>query len=206
MGTSWSDGISYAAKNMDADIGTEENPFTILEIVPNPGMAMIGYLIPGCEPIDVHAIMQDDILKYDFVSVMGTYFEFGEEGTYSNRDLLIPALFDGASTYDGFCSQVITVTPDELTDENLGLVDAADMIVISALRDAGNLPVYWQAYNKKGIGLTEEQQGQISFNGRDGNDLSWNTVMAIIERMASDHPAALMIQDTRAVRRGGLQH
>lgn len=70
------------------------------------------------------------------------------------------------------------------------------MIVISALRDAGNLPVYWQAYNKKGIGLTEEQQGQISFNGRDGNDLSWNTVMAIIERMASDHPAALMIQDT----------
>ena len=196
VGASWSDGISYAVKNTDADIGTEENPFTILEIVPNPGMAMIGYLIPGCEPIDVHAIMQDDILKYDFVSVMGNYFEFGEEGTYSNRDLLIPALFDGASTYDGFCSQVITVTPDELTDKNLGLIDAADMIVISALRDAGNLPVYWQAHNKKGIGLTEEQQGQISFNGRDGNDLSWNTVMAIIERMASDHPAALMIQDT----------
>ena len=32
VGTSWSDGISYAAKNMDVDIGTEENPFTILEM------------------------------------------------------------------------------------------------------------------------------------------------------------------------------
>lgn len=196
VGTSRGDGISYAAKNTDADIGTEENPFTILEIVPNQSMAMIGYLIPGCEPIDVHAIMQDETLKYEFVSGMETYFEFGDEGTYVNRDLLIPALFDGASTYDGFCSQVITVTPDELTDENLGLIDAADMIVLSAISDGQNLPVYWQAYNKKGISLTEEQQGQTSFNGKDGNDLSWNTVMAIVARMASDHPAALMIQDT----------
>lgn len=35
------------------DVGTEENPFLILEIVPCNEFAEIGYLIKGCEPVEV---------------------------------------------------------------------------------------------------------------------------------------------------------
>jgi len=39
--------------------GTEDNPFFILEIVPYDGMAEVGYLISGQEPIDVDAYARD---------------------------------------------------------------------------------------------------------------------------------------------------
>ena len=39
--------------------GTAGNPFFILEIVPYDGMAQIGFLIDGQEPLDVHAMARD---------------------------------------------------------------------------------------------------------------------------------------------------
>lgn len=40
-------------KSYDRDnVGTEENPFLILEIVPWLGYAEVGYMIEGCEPVD----------------------------------------------------------------------------------------------------------------------------------------------------------
>ena len=47
-------------KNLNAELGTEENPFTILEIVPEYCHAQIGYMIPGCEPIDVQKVGQEE--------------------------------------------------------------------------------------------------------------------------------------------------
>ena len=44
--------IAQLPKNMDAEDGTAENPFVLLEIVPYAGEAEIGYMIEGCEPID----------------------------------------------------------------------------------------------------------------------------------------------------------
>lgn len=41
--------------------GTEDNPFFVLEIVPYDGMAQIGFLIDGQEPIDVHAAARDGV-------------------------------------------------------------------------------------------------------------------------------------------------
>ena len=37
--------------------GTESNPFVILEIVPYEGYAEIGYLIDGCEPVDIDKLL-----------------------------------------------------------------------------------------------------------------------------------------------------
>jgi hypothetical protein len=51
---------SVLSKDRTLSLGSEENPFTILEIVPNKSMATIGYLIPGCEPIDMTELAQDD--------------------------------------------------------------------------------------------------------------------------------------------------
>ncbi|MGN0485208.1 MAG: DUF5057 domain-containing protein [Lachnospiraceae bacterium] len=40
------------------DLGSEENPFTILEIVPATYMGEIGYMIPGCEPVDLNKALK----------------------------------------------------------------------------------------------------------------------------------------------------
>ncbi|MDF2588237.1 MAG: hypothetical protein K0S41_2078 [Anaerocolumna sp.] len=39
--------------NPNAETGTEENPFIILEIVPYRGMGQIGYIVKGQEPVDI---------------------------------------------------------------------------------------------------------------------------------------------------------
>ena len=43
---------TYQSKDENSVLGSQNNPFTILEIVPNKSLAEIGYLIPGCEPVD----------------------------------------------------------------------------------------------------------------------------------------------------------
>lgn len=193
-GSSGETDILYMPKNAGAELGTGENPFTILEIVPNKSMGMIGYLIPGCEPVDVKALEADETLRLDFQIDMidSGIFRLEEDGQgYVNADCLIPAVFDGASSYEGFVSQVITVTPDELTGENLKVIEAADMIVITAQADGVK---YWEKYNLKGGSLTAEEYHTTAFAGPDGNDLSWDAVLAIMERMASEHPAAMLLQ------------
>ena len=47
-------------KDPNAELGTSANPFTILEIVPEYSHAQIGYMIPGCEPVDLQKAGQDD--------------------------------------------------------------------------------------------------------------------------------------------------
>lgn len=42
--------------NAQAEVGTAEHPFRILEIVPNESMGMIGYMIDGCEPISMEKL------------------------------------------------------------------------------------------------------------------------------------------------------
>lgn len=52
---------TYIEKNSSAKIGTKENPFTIVEIIPNRSMARMGYLIPGCEPIDMDKLSTNEV-------------------------------------------------------------------------------------------------------------------------------------------------
>lgn len=333
--------ISYMPKaDKSAAIGTAENPFTILEIVPNKSMGMIGYMIPGCEPVDMEAlaadrdlnpdfkidmidsglfsgegdnyaysfvdklpegaVVTDDIYNYntaygkwctfdniktpgyseygyyEYVGVgngsfavsedavpvftyqaggayqweaVGYYYPVTEGGIYNriteadgsysfakvdsgafayqeikeysdadvvqdltthywtmrtdavyyrylyngyqNLDVLVSECFENASSYGGFVSQVITVTPDELTDGNLGIIKDSDMIVITA-QDYG--VKYWIKHNKEHAELTEAQKGTTTFTGANGNDLSWNATLAIVDKMASDSPAAMILQ------------
>ena len=44
---------NYYKTNIKARLGTEENPFIILEIVPTEDQALWGYYIPDCEPVDM---------------------------------------------------------------------------------------------------------------------------------------------------------
>lgn len=77
-GTTASETITYKAKDVSAPIGTEANPFTVLEIVPSEQMAAMGYLISGCEPVDIT----------DNTSAMGVYRQvYGDyDGTNYGKD------------------------------------------------------------------------------------------------------------------------
>ena len=67
--------------------GTEANPFTILEIVPNYSYAQIGYLIDGQEPVNVYGI--GGILEnaragyegaYDYLEMLSEFTVTGPKG------------------------------------------------------------------------------------------------------------------------------
>lgn len=76
-----SDAITYRAKDQTAALGTRENPFTVLELVPDRSMAAVGYLIPGCEPVNN--------LENDVTGTRVLYercFASGEDGIVSVLD------------------------------------------------------------------------------------------------------------------------
>ncbi len=131
-------GYDYLIKNWDAEIGTDENPFTILEVVPERSMGMFGYYIPDCEPFSMK-LLNDEKKLNDSVSLCKNEAEIYKKTTctvdgksiagkdeYINMDLLVRAIFKGRSSYGeegstvvldgetltgGFRSQVITLTP-----------------------------------------------------------------------------------------------
>lgn len=69
--------ITYRSKDTKAEIGTAENPFTVLEIVPSEEMAAVGYLISGCEPTDIatntNAMVNYRTLYGDYDALSHTY-------------------------------------------------------------------------------------------------------------------------------------
>lgn len=54
------DSTNKLKKDRDYDYGTDANPYIILEIVPNMELAWYGYLVAGCEPVDMEAIKKND--------------------------------------------------------------------------------------------------------------------------------------------------
>lgn len=68
MNIGTTDAENLNPKNLSAELGTAENPLTILEIVPSYEMAQIGYFFPGCEPINIDKLKYDSTFKGDFVS------------------------------------------------------------------------------------------------------------------------------------------
>lgn len=313
---------TYTEQDANYETGTVQNPFTVLEIVPNHSMAKIGYLIPGCEPIDMNALMTNDTVFGTYQSMFtsnnpdeevavtvdnvdlkkfadqipagatvqepwadqatlksmapdanwsSTYSNYGmwlfqqdgyqEEGYYqyvedgtgyfelksdsqtgsyefvydaahkgnynwveaenitgiatdytadkvwttrsyqyyfkytgrviTNNDVIIKNVFDTSSA-EGFVSQVITLTPEELTTEsNLKLIDSADMIVIGqdTESDIRNL---WNTLHDDGLPEVSAS-APTRFNQ---NDVPWTAVKRIVERMASDNPAAIVLDKT----------
>lgn len=318
---------TYTAKNEDAELGTKENPFTILEIVPDRSLARIGYLIPGCEPINMSSLQKDDQtlgtyrsmfctqnegtpvanaeeiheLKFadqipagatvrkpwmDVDNIMSMapvdtnwveqettygmwifrtstytesgYYQYIPEGTgmfdledsgqegvqprfiynkqhtggynwveaenvngiaadytadqvwttrtenyyyeyrelkITNNDLLISDTFS-KNTSEGFVSQVITLTPKDLeNDENLAFIDSADLIVI--IQDTeGDISRLWNAHHDDGQEDVDIYNVPTKFDPNRGTDVPWKAVKRIVERQASENPAALVLDKT----------
>lgn len=111
---------------------------------------------------------------------------------YTNNDCFLQAAF-GVTGKDGFATEVITITPDELKGENLVLIDQADLITMNA---QSYMTEVWDAYNLEGIVRTAEEKAArpTAFLGADGNDLTWEATLRIVERMASATPAAMYLE------------
>lgn len=115
-----------------------------------------------------------------------------------HNDDLIQTVFEGKSTAEGFVSKVVTMTPEQMTGRNLEYIDEADMIMITAKTECVLL---WDEVNKKGIQLSDEEKNKREttfiyneLEGKSGIDFSWDLVMKIMERMASDSPAAMYLE------------
>jgi hypothetical protein len=73
-------------KNVNATLGTEDNPFTILEIVPSREESEIGYLIPGCEPIDMEKAKYSQTAKDAFEANLSDVYDITVRTAYAFYD------------------------------------------------------------------------------------------------------------------------
>ncbi len=104
--------ISYQTKDATKEVGSKENPFTVLEIVPSKDMAAFGYLIPGCEPVKN--------LSTDTTGAMEAYKSIyaGEDGIASVTDVTGKAFRNDLPDNLGFS--------DTFINDNLLVTDAQD--------------------------------------------------------------------------------
>lgn len=110
---------------------------------------------------------------------------------YKHKDEFIDIVFDGAKS-SSFQTQVITMTPSEL-EGNLDIIDVADLITIHpGSGDYKGLAQIYYALNDNGDTATTIPDVGPTFWDK-GKDLTYNEVMRITERMASDNPAALIL-------------
>lgn len=65
----------YDANAAAAKLGTKENPFLILEIVPYEEYAEFGYQISGCEPVNVEEMRYGDGDLTTVTSITGAKYE-----------------------------------------------------------------------------------------------------------------------------------
>lgn len=80
-------GTDTAAKR---NRGTEDNPFFVLEIAPWEGYAHFGYLIDGCEPVDVFQMCIDGKKENVYGKVGNTLYQDGTPVTYAYWEDEVP--------------------------------------------------------------------------------------------------------------------
>jgi hypothetical protein len=60
----------------NAELGSDQNPFIILEIVPYRGMGQIGYIVGGQEPVDPNISTPKNYISGDFIGYAKSAFEY----------------------------------------------------------------------------------------------------------------------------------
>lgn len=74
--------VDLSQKSGDpGSLGTPENPFVIMELVPSQEVSEMGYMIEGCEPVDIFTrsgVYRKDVAKY--------YRELGKKDVYDSQD------------------------------------------------------------------------------------------------------------------------
>lgn len=67
------DAVSTLALDKNSELGTVDNPFTVLEVVPYKGMGLLGYMVDGQEPVDLSNLGHtEEIEQLRFASSSGS--------------------------------------------------------------------------------------------------------------------------------------
>lgn len=65
-------------------LGSKDNPFVVLEVVPNVSMASFGYMVQGQEPVDVTALSKSE--DAGIAEDMGSYIEFDDSKNVEKKE------------------------------------------------------------------------------------------------------------------------
>ena len=110
----------------------------------------------------------------------------------TNNDQIIQKMYNANSS--SFTTKVVTVTPAQLqstmdSDGKFPLIEEADLISIHNLQEYADLiRIYHRMH-----GMDESDAKATFFNAAEG-DLTYDVTMAILNRMATDRPASMVIQ------------
>lgn len=202
-------------------VGSEENPFIILEIVPHRSAGQIGYVVGGQEPVDL-ALIQANNEWGRVCGVASDSFEIDDDGPYDYKNV---DMFrnDILKVDEDYHIRVVTITPEKLNenterfskyydltdngrnnkvitgaigDGEIDLIAHADLISISPMAHAGQpLIDLWYSYGRDTSGSSS---AKTSFKD-SGNDLSWQTAMELFMKIGIVSEKAPLIYDYRMI-------
>ena len=181
--------------------GTATNPVVILEMVPDMKLATIGYLIKGCEPVDVDKMVQDakngdsTADQYLYTICRPGVATHARNVAYEHKNAFLKNIMHVPdSKIADYHVVVKTITPGEL-NTNSQWVDRADLVFITnKAYDASIFNVY---KNKKYIKFSYNNEvtntNPINFSNK--NDLTWDTVMQLFRKIVINEDRAGVIID-----------
>lgn len=174
--------------------GTSDHPFIVLEIVPYEGFAEFGYLVAGCEPVDLERVSWSSyggvIPSSQSITAAGVS-EPSFHYEYTNKNLFLKECLNlSDDAIKDYQIRVITVTSKQL-NQNLSLIDRADLIYISDKSHNGEPFIkMWESEDFRRTDLFSYDEvreesfhnyNQIRFTNA-GNDLSWEAVLKILQK------------------------
>lgn len=126
-----------------------------------------------------------------------TKMEYTHKNTFLKDAIKVPE-----SKLKDFKSIVITVDPADLANSsNLELINKADIIYINGKSHDSGMVNIWNKFNKEGLTLANPP---TNFTGN--NDLTWDAVMAIFNRMVSKNRAAIILDITSVYLSGASEN
>lgn len=151
----------------DGEKGTENNPFVILEIVPYEGYAEIGYLIEGCEPVDMEK------LRYSSSMTKGTISSVADIGNWDTLKQQFPDEFTDGNIPNGWSEEKASETEGitlygyyERVKDNEGVFKVEDkdnkIDYIKAEDGTGN--IVWKTLFKEDI-IRKDKKRQLEYIG-----------------------------------------
>ncbi len=201
----------YAINNLvppeNGEKGTADNPLVLLELVPDMKFASIGYLIKGCEPVDVDKMLQDlkngDNNVWNYLpNVCRNGIANLNQSDYKNiryehyNSFLKNVVQIPDSEIADYHVVVKTITPSELND-NSQWAERADLVYItnksySPPLSNVNMSKYSKIPYKPASGIKD--RGDFA-NFSNSNDLKWKTVMKLFNKIVLDEDASGAVID-----------
>lgn len=181
---------------MNMERGCAGRPFTVLEIVPYEEYAEFGYLIGGCEPVDIDRLAATPEIRitenWGVADVTDTYnpATMQMEYVYTSKELFLRNVLQlEEEQVAGYCAVVKTITPKELNAAPQW-VKYADLIYIADDPRDRTRSDLWERYNKAGKSPSPDRS-EKGFAATE--DLSYYVVMEILNKNTQEDNFAALV-------------